>query len=132
VWAELAQGGHPWATAAVTTRDPKRPKLGRIVSGASSGDRTRRWLSDGHRLAKTATNCVANRWADGPDTPAGVRHRLLRVGGEAVSILVERLDDETIDLAIRGVRELNRRWAATPAGGTLHLEWPLPRSFPDG
>jgi hypothetical protein len=131
LWAELAQGGHSDVRAAVTARDPKRQKFGRIVSGAANGGRTETWLSDGHRLAKIATNSVVNRWGDGPNTPAGVRRRLSGAQGEAGAILLERLDDETIALAIRAVRELKRRWAATPPGGTLRLEWPLPRSFFD-
>ena len=129
LWAELAHGGHGVVGAAVTARDPKRQKLGRIVSGAASGGRTETWLSHGHRLAKTATNAVVNRWGDGPNTPAGVRRRLSGERGEPSTILLERLDDETIALAIRAVRELERRWAATPSGGALRLEWPLPRSF---
>ncbi|HEY2688760.1 MAG TPA: hypothetical protein VGJ50_09985, partial [Streptosporangiaceae bacterium] len=36
----------------------------------------------GHLVAKAATNAVANRWQDGPDTPDGVRARL-RPGEEA-------------------------------------------------
>jgi hypothetical protein len=129
LWAELAQGGHPEASTAVTARDTKRQKLGRIVSGAASGAPTEAWLSEGHRTAKVATNAVANRWGDGPDTSAGVRRRLSETPGAAITQLLARLDDETIELAVRGVRDLDRRWAATPPGGTLRLEWPLPKSF---
>ena len=129
LWAQLVRGEHREATTAVTARDPKRQKLGRIVSGATTGGRTDTWLSDGHRLAKTATNAVTNRWGDGPDTPSGVRRRLSGAGGEAGRILLDRLDDETIALAIRGARDLERRWAATPPGGTLPLQWPLPEAF---
>jgi hypothetical protein len=39
------------------------------------------------------------------------------------------VDDETIALAIRGVRDLEERWMAVPPGGTLRLFWPLPRDF---
>lgn len=129
LWAELAEGGHGEVRAAVTARDPKRQKLGRIVSGGASSAGAGTWLSDGHRLAKTATNAVVNRWGDGPDTPTGVRRRLAGAQGATVAGLLERLDDETIALAIRAVRELERRWTALPPGGTLCLEWPLPRSF---
>ncbi|MCA1844585.1 MAG: hypothetical protein LC792_15620, partial [Actinobacteria bacterium] len=51
LWGELAGGVHAEAAAAVTARDPKRQKLGRIVSGAAGGQPTDRWLSSGHRLA---------------------------------------------------------------------------------
>lgn len=130
LWGELAAGAHAEAAAAVTARDPKRQKLGRIVSGAASGAPTDAWLTVGHRMAKTVTNWVTNRWGDGPDTPAGVRQRLSEsTGDEAALRLLERLDDDTVLLAIRGVHELNRRWAGAPPGRTLRLEWPLPKTF---
>ncbi len=131
LWGELAQGMHFEAEAAASARDPKRQKLGRIVSGAASGSRTGTWLSDGHRLAKAATNAVTNRWGDGPDTPAGARQRISAAEGERARVLLDRLDDETIALAIWGVRELDARWAVTPPGDALELHWPLPRSFFD-
>lgn len=127
LWGELIRGEHAETEDVATARDPKRRKLGRIVSGAAAGKPTDAWLSAGHRLAKLATNSVVNRWGDGPDTPAGVRQRL-RHGGEAGCTLDERLDDETIAAAIRGVRELERRWAALPPGGKLQLQWPLAAS----
>ena len=134
LWAELADGRHGAAGAATTARDPKRQKLGRIVSGAAGGEPTGIWLTAGHRLAKTVTNCVANRWGDGPDTPAGVRERLARAPGIEPTDRLRHVDDETIALAIRAVGDLDRRWGATPPGGTLRLEWPLRRSFfaPEG
>jgi hypothetical protein len=128
LWGELATKCHAAAARAVTARDPKRRKLGRIVSGAATGAPTGDWLSEGHRVAKTATNAVANRWGDGPDTPSGVRQRLSRDETSAVIQLLGRIDDVTIGLAIRGVRDLDRQWAETPRGGVLRLQWPLPRS----
>jgi hypothetical protein len=41
--------------------------------------------------------------------------------------LAGRLDDETIQLAIDHVRQLFKTWAGVPPGGTLRLQWPLPR-----
>jgi len=131
LWGELARGTHREATAAATARDPKRRKLGRIVSGAASGTGTDAWLSDAHRRAKTVTNAVANRWGEGPDTPAGVRERLTEALDETGRVLIDQLDDETIALAIRGVQRLEHQWRAIPPGESLRLQWPLPRSFFD-
>jgi hypothetical protein len=83
----------------------------------------------GHRLAKTITNCVANRWGDGPDTPAGVRDRAARANDQAIRDLLARVDDTTIAAAIRVVKEPDRRWMALPPGGKLTLAWPLPPAF---
>lgn len=83
-------------------------------------------LAPGHRRAKLLTNCVSDRFGDGPDTPARVRGRIARAGDREAEF-VDRLDDETIDLAIRGVRELERRWLELPPGATLRLAWPLRR-----
>jgi hypothetical protein len=129
LWGELAAGSHAEASHAATARDPKRRKTGRIVSGAAAGAPTGQWLTPGHRQAKTMTNCVANRWGDGPDTPAGVRHRVARQDSPALEDVLTRVDDETIALAIRGVRDLVQRWMAVPPGGTLRLSWPLARDF---
>ncbi len=96
LWGELAAGSHAAASRAATARDPKRQKSGRIVSGAAAGTATGEWLTAGHRQAKTITNCVANRWGDGPDTPAGVRDRVARQGSPAPADLLARVDDETI------------------------------------
>jgi hypothetical protein len=129
LWAELAAGLHAAASHAATARDPKRHKQGRIVSGAAAGVPASQWLTPGHRRAKTITNCVANRWGDGPDTPRGVRDRVARAGDPALADLLAQVDDATIATAIRGVRHLEQRWMAVPPGGTLRLSWPLPRDY---
>ena len=125
LWAELAAGDHVAAGRAATARGPKRQKQGRIVSGAATGARTGEWLTLGHHRAKTLTNCVANRWGDGPDTPAGVRDRAARQNDPSLQDLLARVDDQTIAKVIRGVRDLEQRWLAVPPGGTLRLCWPL-------
>jgi hypothetical protein len=129
LWGELAAGSHAAAGDAASTRDPKRQKQGRIVSGAAAGARTGEWLTPGHRRAKTITNCVSNRWGDGPDTPAGVRDRVARANDPSLQDLLARVDDETIAMAIRGVRDLEQRWMAVQPGGTLRLSWPLAPDF---
>ena len=86
-------------------------------------------ITSGHCQAKTITNCVTNRWGDGPDTPAGVRDRAAREHDPALNDLLTRVDDETIALAIGGVRDLERRWMTVPPGGKLRLSWPLPPDF---
>ena len=129
LWAELAAGSHAAAGHAATARDPRRHKQGRIVSGAAAGARTGEWLTPGHRRAKTITNCVTNRWGDGPDTPAGVRDRVARAHDPSLQDLFARVDDETIAMAIRGVQDLEQRWMAVQPGGTLRLSWPLAPDF---
>lgn len=129
LWAELAAGSHAAAARAATARDPGRQKLGRIVSGAAAGVPAKAWLTPGHRRAKAITNCVTNRWGDGPDTPGGVRDRAARAGDPAPRELLARVDDATITLAIRGVKDLERRWLALPPGGKLTLSWPLPNGM---
>ena len=129
LWGELAAGSHAAAGDAASARDPKRQKQGRIVSGAAAGARTGEWLTPGHRRAKTITNCVSNRWGDGPDTPAGVRDRVARANDPSLQDLLARVDDETIAMAIRGVRDLEQRWMAVQPGGTLRLSWPLAPDF---
>jgi hypothetical protein len=129
LWGELASGFHAAAGHAASARGPKRQKQGRIDSGAAAGARTGQWLTPGHRRAKTITNCVTNRWGDGPDTPAGVRERVARASDPSLQDLLTRVDDETIATAIRGVRDLERRWLAVPPGGKLKLVWPLARDF---
>jgi hypothetical protein len=129
LWAELAAGSHAAAGRAASARDPRRQKQGRIVSGAAASTRTDEWLTPGHRRAKTITNCVTNRWGDGPDTPAGVRDRVARANDPSLHDLLARVDDETIAMAIWGVRDLERRWVAVPPAGTLSLFWPLARDF---
>ena len=66
---------------------------------------------------------MANRWDDGPDTPAGVRDRVALESDPALEDLLARVDDQTIAVAIRGVRDLEQRWMAVPPGGTLSLSW---------
>ena len=129
LWAELAAGDHAAASQAATARDPGRQKRGRIVSGAAAGVPATIWLTPGHRRAKTITNCVTNRWGDGPDTPAGVRDRAARQNDPALRALLASVDDQTISMAIRGVRDLDQRWLAVPPGGKLRLCWPLARAF---
>ena len=107
--AELAAADHAAAGHAATARDPKRHKRGRIVSGAAAGIPATMWLTPGHRRAKTITNCVTNRWGDGPDTPAGVRDRAARQNDPSLQDLLARVDDQTIAMAIRGVRDLEQR-----------------------
>ena len=132
LWGELAAGSHAAAGRAASARDPKRRKQGRIVSGAAaggSGAATGEWLTPGHRRAKTITNCVVNRWGDGPDTPAGVRARAAAQHDDPeLQDLLTRVDDETIAAAIAGVRDLVQRWMAVPPGQTLRLSWPLERA----
>ena len=125
LWAELAAGAHDESARAATARHPRRRKWGRIVSGAAEGVTTEEWLTPGHRRAKTVTNAVANRFGDGPDTPAGVRHRLAAAGDPEIDAVVAGLGDDDIAEAIRLVAELDARWAATVPGGTLRLSWPL-------
>jgi uncharacterized protein (TIGR03086 family) len=125
LWGELAAGAHAAVGAVTTARDAKTRKRGRIVSGAATGAPTDSWLSDGHRLAKTVTNAVTNRWGEGPDTPAGVRVRLAAQGIPDLDALLARVSDEQIAAAIQGVRALEQRWLALPPGGTLRLTWPL-------
>ena len=125
LWAELARGGHEAAARAATARDSRRAKQGRIVSGAATEAPTQAWLTEAHRRAKTVTNCVANRWGDGPDTPRGVRDRVGQQADPLLGELLARLDDETIAAAIAGVRDLVARWMAVPPGGSLRLSWPL-------
>jgi hypothetical protein len=129
LWAELAAGGHAESGHAAAARDPRRQKRGRIVSGAAAGITAREWLTPGHRRAKAITNCVTNRWCDGPDTPAGVRDRVAREDDPALQDLFAHIDDGTIAVAIRGVQDLGRCWVEVPPGGTLRLSWPLEDGF---
>jgi hypothetical protein len=126
LWAELEAGRHAAAARAVTARDPKRQKTGRIVSGAAAGVSTAEWLSVGHRRAKLLTNAVANRFGDGPDTPAGVRDRVARSADSSAEQLLSQISDDDVAEATLGVAEMLRRWSTLPAGETLRLTWPLP------
>jgi len=86
----------------------------------------------GRVVANAATDAVVNLWRDGPDTPGGVRDRLLASAkGETwqagrIEDLAARLDDDTIRAARIGVGFLFCSWRALPAGGALRLTWPLP------
>lgn len=131
LWAELADGGHHESNRAASARDSHRQKQGRIVSGSASGLETRAWLTPGHSRAKELTNAVSNHFGDGHDTPEGVRERLTRSGDTALAHALDSMDDATIETAIRGVRELEHQWTEIPAGGSLRLNWPLPRSYFD-
>lgn len=125
LWAELARGDHAEAARAAAARDQRQRKLGRIVSGAASGEPTTVWLSDGHRRAKAVTNAVVNHWQDGPDTPAGVRGRLGKDPDRAGADFLREVDDATIQLAIDGVRDVYDRWTRTAPGESLRLAWPM-------
>ena len=127
LWAELEAGRHPAAARAVTARDPKRQKTGRIVSGAAEGVPVSGWLTAGHRRAKVLTNAVANRFGDGPDTPAGVRKRVASSRDPSAEEFLSGVDDDTIAEAIVCAGALLRRWAELPPGEALRLSWPLPR-----
>lgn len=129
LWAELAAGSHAAASQAATARDPQRHKQGRIVSGAAAGVPSKVWLTPGHRRAKAITNCVVNRWGDGPDTPAGVRHRVAQANDPSLQYLLTGVSDQEIAVAIQGVRDLEKRWMTVPPGGALRLSWPLPPGF---
>lgn len=124
LWAELAAGEHAEAGRAASARDTRRNKHGRIVTGAAAGVPAARWLAAGHRRAKSVTNCVANQFGDGPDTPPGVRDRAARYPDPAAAALLDSLEDDAIARAIAAVSDLMRRWAEVPPGGTLRLSWP--------
>jgi hypothetical protein len=68
---------------------------------------------------------VVNQWGDGPDTPRGVRDRAARYQDRSAAEFLDGVDDDSIALAIAEVRDLLRRWAHVPTGGTLRLSWPL-------
>jgi hypothetical protein len=103
-----------WGTLA-TERFPAL----RLVTDASADD---------HAVAKAAVKAVLNRWGGGPDTPSGIRARLLR-SGPGTAELAGRLTDEDIRVAAAGVRRLYRDWAELPVGGTLRATWPLHDSW---
>src|ERR1700751_4401334 len=63
----------------------------------------------------------------------GVRDRVARANDPSLQDLLARVDDQTIATAIRGLRDLERRWLAVPLGGELKPVWPLARGlFPGG
>jgi hypothetical protein len=142
LWGILARGGFSPANRAATARGSRRARL--VTDAEFDELAARNWR--GHRVAKAAANAVANRWQDGPDTPGGVRTRMAGAGLRErdkrasrpadldaeehlrrMRELAESLDDDTIQLAIDGVRHLFRSWADLPAGGVLRLRWPLSR-----
>jgi hypothetical protein len=144
LWGVLARGGFSTANRAAAARGPRRVRL---ITDAPLDDLAQRhWV--GHMVAKTATNAVVNRWGEGPDTAQGVRSRLApgaslvepaahnsadAAAGEAyrrgIRELLERVDDDTIERAIRQVGNAAAVWARLPPGEALHVEWPLPQSF---
>jgi hypothetical protein len=52
-----------------------------------------------------------------------------RENSQPLDDMLAGVDDETIAMAIRGVRDLAQRWTAVPPGGKLRLCWPLGRDF---
>jgi hypothetical protein len=144
LWGVLAQGGFAPANRAVSARGARRVRL---VTDAPLDELAQRHWVD-HMVAKTVTNAVVNRWGDGPDTAEGVRARLQpgaslvepaahaagsTAEGDAyrrgIRALLERLGDDTIERAIRGVRHALALWERLPPGETLHAAWPLPAAF---
>ena len=120
LWGTLAQGGFAPATLAAGRRTGRI----RLVTDAPLDDLgARNW--PGHVVAKAAVNAVVNRWGEGPDSPDGVRDRM-RAHSPAAAAVADRADDETIWIALAGVKRLFREWSALPVGGTLRLTWPLP------
>ena len=123
LWGTLARGGFENAARALGRRDSRI----RLVTDApldDVGEET--WPA--HVVAKAAVNAVVNRWGDGPGTPDGVRDRMRGHSPEAADV-ADRLDDETVLVALNGVRRLYREWSALPVGGTLRLTWPLHDSW---
>jgi hypothetical protein len=141
-------GGFARATFAATARRSRGTTL--VTDVEFDELAARNW--PGHRVAKATVNAVVNRWQDGPDTPAGVRARMLdnriRPGGRdkratlppeadaadharRMRELADRLDDATIQRAIDDVRDLFRTWSELPAGQTLRLSWPLEPGTPE-
>lgn len=142
LWGILARGGFAQANRAATARNARRTML--VTDVEFDELAARNW--SGHRVAKAAVNAVVNRSQDGPDTPAGVRARMLdphiRPGGRdkraalppkedaadharRMRELADRLDETTIQRAIDAVRDMYRMWFGLPAGQTLRLCWPL-------
>jgi hypothetical protein len=128
LWGVLARGGFTAANKAVGRRDSARAKL--VTDAAFDDLAAANWPA--HRVAKAATNAVVNHWQDGPDTPGGVRARLLGTGQAAADDhqrrmreLHDRLSDDIIQQAIDGVRRLYADWFALTPGEALRLTWPL-------
>lgn len=138
LWGVLARGGFSAANKAAGRRDSARAKL--VTDAAFDDLAALNWPA--HRVAKAATNAVVNRWQDGPDTPGGVRARLIGTGLAATGTgmaedadaadhqrrmreLRDRLSDDIIEQAIDGVRRLYARWYGLGPGEALRLTWPL-------
>lgn len=142
LWGILARGGFARANHAAAARGSRGTTL--VTDVAFDELAATNWPE--HRVAKAAVNAVANRWQDGPATPAGVRARMLdiriRPGGRdkratlppeadaddhlrRMRELADRLDDATIQRAIDEVRRLDGTWSALAPGETLRLRWPL-------
>jgi hypothetical protein len=140
LWGVLARGGFAAANRAAAACGSHRARL--VTDADFDPLAAQNW--PGHRVAKAATNAVVNRWQDGPDTPDGVRARLLGTRlrerdkratqpAEAdaqdhlrrMRELASRLADDTIQHAIDDVRRLYTTWQDLPPGGTLRLQWPL-------
>lgn len=77
------------------------------MSGTAAGVPAAQWLTAGHRRAKTATNCVSNRWADGP--VERTEYRIWRPGAQ-------------LNCQTRRAR-LSRICAAWFAGTMTECEW---------
>ena len=123
LWGTLARG--EFSNCAGALGRQKGPL--RLVTDEPLDDLAERTWPD-RIVAKAAVNAVVNRWGNGPDTPDGVRDRLRGHSPEAAD-LADHLDDETIYVAVAGVRRLYREWRALPPGGTLRLTWPLHDSW---
>jgi hypothetical protein len=123
LWGVLARGGFSTANRTVTARD--RQRRAKLVTDADLDELARdNWPT--HVTAKLLTNAVANRWGEGPDTPAGVRERVRHsAGGDAALACLDRVDDQTIEAAIHGVQKLIGQWTAVNQGQTLRLRWPM-------
>ena len=59
--AELEASRHAATARAVTARDPKRQKTGRIVSRAAEGVSASRWLTAGAQAGQGSHQCRASR-----------------------------------------------------------------------
>ncbi|MBO0803124.1 MAG: hypothetical protein J2P25_08630 [Nocardiopsaceae bacterium] len=123
LWGALARGGFS---------TPAPPPLRRNGSSRLLTDLSLPRLAERDwpdlLIARAAVTAVVNRWGDGPDTPDGVRDRMRAHSPEAAD-LADGLDDESIRVAVAGVRRVYRRWRALPPGGTLRLSWPLDESW---
>ena len=76
------------------------------------------------RASGGGDNLVKAKGAGARDRAGRVTDRLGKHDAEAADLLKD-VDDETIASAIRGARDLERRWFDVKPGGTLRLSWPL-------